>query len=472
MKKFMDEEFLLSTPAARKLYHDYAENMPIYDYHCHLSPKEIAENISFRNVGHLFLGGDHYKWRAMAAFGVDDENIRGAGSDYDKFLAYAKAMPYMLGNPLYHWTHLELKRVFGIETPLSEKTAPEIWEKANAMLATEDFRAKKLIEKFNVKLICTTDDPVDSLEWHDRIAADKNFRTKVLPAFRPDKAVNIQKPGFAEYVKTLSEVSGVEIRTTDDVIAALEKRVDYFHAHGARVSDHGLDSVPFAQVEMEKADRALQAAMKGEKPCAECVNHYRTALLIALGGMYAKRGWVQQYHMNALRNNNSVMFEKHGPDTGFDSINDELIAVNLSGLLDAQEKKGLLPKTILYSLNPAANAILASMAGNFQTEAGIPGKVQFGSAWWFNDQRDGMTDQIKTLANVGLLSTFVGMLTDSRSFVSYPRHEYFRRILCDLFGNLAENGEYPADMEALGTMVEDISYNNALHYFRFDEVIK
>ena len=465
MRKFMDEDFMLYSPAAKKLYHDYAEDMPIFDYHCHLQTKEIAENISFRNIGHLFLGGDHYKWRAMAAYGIDDKYIRGDGSDYEKFLAYAKAMPYMMGNPLYHWTHLELKRVFGIETPLNEKSAPEIWEKANAMLATEAFRAKRLIEKFGVKLVCTTDDPADTLEWHDMIAGDKDFRVKVLPTFRPDKAVNVQKPGFAEYIAKLSEVSGVEIKTTADAIAALEKRVEFFHEHGARISDHGMDTISFVEVDMEKADKALAKALAGEKPCAECAEHYRTALYIALGGMYAKRGWAQQYHLNAIRNNNSAMFAKYGPDTGFDSIHDELIAEKLSGLMDAQEKKGMLPKTILYSLNPNHNYVLASMAGNFQTAAGIPGKVQFGSGWWFNDQRDGMEDQMKALASVGLLSTFVGMLTDSRSFVSYPRHEYFRRILCNIIGTWVENGEYPEDWDTLGEIVNGICYNNAEKYF-------
>lgn len=468
MRKFMDEDFLLSTPAAQKLYHDYAENMPIYDYHCHLSPKEIAENIRFRNIGHLMLGGDHYKWRAMAAYGIDDRNIRGEGSDYDKFLAYATAMPYMIGNPLYHWTHLELKRVFGIETPLNAKSAPEIWEKANAMLATDDFRAKRLIEKFNVKLVCTTDDPVDSLEWHDKIAEDKEFKAKVLPAFRPDKAVNILKGGFADYIAQLSKVSGIEIKTTADVIAALDSRVEYFHQHGARISDHGLDTLPAPGADMARADAALAAALSGKEVCPECADHYRACLLIALGGMYARRGWVQQYHVNALRNNNSAMFDKYGPDTGFDSVNDSLIAEKLSFLMDAQEKLGMLPKTILYSLNERDNYVLASMAGNYQTNGKIAGRIQFGSAWWFCDQKDGMFTQMRNLASVGLLSKFVGMLTDSRSFVSYPRHEYFRRILCELIGSWVDNGEYPEDWDTLGEIVRGVCYNNAVEYFGID----
>ena len=465
MRKFMDEDFLLTTPAARKLYHDFAEQMPIFDYHCHLSPREIAENIKFRNIGHLFLGGDHYKWRAMATYGIDDAAIRGEGSDYDKFMAYAAAMPYMIGNPLYHWTHLELKRVFGIDEPLSAKTAQNVWDKANAMLATDDFRAKRLIEKFNVKLICTTDDPIDSLEYHDAIAADPDFKVKVLPAFRPDKAINVSRAGFAEYINKLGEVTGVCIKTTADVINALEKRVEYFHNHGARISDHGLDTLAYADVDIAHADAALSAALSGEAVCAQCAEHYKTAILVALGGMYARRGWVQQYHMNALRNNNTAMFEKHGPDTGFDSVNDAPVAEKLSRLLDAQECQGLLPKTILYSLNARDNYVLASMAGNFQTQTGVAGKVQFGSAWWFCDQKDGMIDQMKTLASVGLLSTFVGMLTDSRSFVSYPRHEYFRRILCEIIGEWVENGEYPDDWDTLGEIVRGICYNNAVKYF-------
>lgn len=464
MKPFMDEDFLLTTLTAKKLYHDYAEKMPIIDYHCHLSPREIAENIGFQNIGRLMLGGDHYKWRAMAAYGIPDELIRGNVDDYARFRAYAKAMPYMIGNPLYHWTHLELKRVFGIDIPLSEKTADEIWKKANAMLATDDFRAKRLIEKFDVKLICTTDDPVDSLEWHEKIKEDADFHVKVLPAFRPDKAINVDKAGFSDYVARLSAVAGVEIHKTSDMIAALEKRVAFFHDRGARVSDHGLEHIVYADVEIEKADSALEAAMNGGVVCADCAEHYKTALLIALGGMYARRGWTQQYHLNALRNNNTAMFEKHGPDTGFDSISDELVAAKLSRLMDAQERAGMLPKTILYSLNPAANAVLAAMAGNFQS-ADAPGKVQFGSAWWFLDQRDGMTEQIKTLASTGLLSTFVGMLTDSRSFVSYPRHEYFRRILCEIIGGWVENGEYPADDEMLGEIVRGICFENAKNYF-------
>jgi glucuronate isomerase len=439
MKQFMDKDFMLSNETAKALFHEAAANMPILDYHCHLSPKEIAENIAFRNVGHLFLGGDHYKWRIMLAFGVPEKLIRGDGDDKEKFFAYAKVLPHAIGNPLYHWTHLELQRVFGIETVLNEKTAPEIWDRCNALLAGEDFRAQRLIDKFHVDTLCTTDDPIDDLHWHKQIAKEGTFKAKVLPAFRPDKAVNVDRAGFAEYIGKLSSVSGIAIKNTEDVMEALGKRVAFFHEAGCRLSDHALDTVPFADVKMKKADRALKDSLEGETVSPEDAAHYRTALLVALGQMYHQRGWVQQYHIAAMRNNNTRIFKTCGPDVGFDSILDEPIAHNLSRLLDEQDKRDCLPKTILYSLNPAANAAIGAMLGNFQ-QSGVPGKIQMGSAWWFLDQRDGMVDQMKTLANMGLLSRFVGMLTDSRSFVSYPRHEYFRRILCDVIGAWVENG--------------------------------
>ncbi len=464
MKQFMDKDFMLSTETAKVLFHEAAQSMPIMDYHCHLSPKEIAENIAFRNVSHLFLGGDHYKWRAMLAFGIPEKLIRGDGDDKDKFFAYAKMLPHAIGNPLYHWTHLELQRVFGIDTVLNEKTAPEIWDRCNALLATEDFRAQRLIDKFHVDTLCTTDDPIDDLRWHKQIAKEGTLHAKVLPAFRPDKAVNADRAGFAEYIVKLSSVSGIAIKSTEDVIDALGKRVAFFHEEGCRISDHALDTVPFADVKMKKADRALKDSLEGETVSPEDAAHYRTALLTALGEMYHHHGWVQQYHIAAMRNNNTRIFKTFGPDVGFDSILDEPIAYNLSRLLDAQDKKDSLPKTILYSLNPAANAVIGTMLGNFQ-QSGIPGKIQMGSAWWFLDQRDGMVDQLKTLANMGLLSRFVGMLTDSRSFVSYPRHEYFRRILCNEIGTWVENGEYPSDIEFLKTMVQDICFNNAKQYF-------
>lgn len=467
MKPFMDEDFLLTTDTAKKLYHDYAERMPIIDYHCHLSPREIAENIQFRNVTELFLGGDHYKWRFMASMGVDDSLIRGNGDDYEKFLAYAKCISMAIGNPLYHWTHLELKRVFGITEPLNEKSAPAIWEKCNALLAKEEFRSRRLIEKFDVRVVCTTDDPADSLEYHRQLAADPSFKVKVLPAFRPDKAVKINLDGFKEYIDKLALVSGVEIKCAEDVAKALKVRAKFFDENGCRASDHALDTVPYAEVDMNKVNEAFALAMSGKKPSDELTDQYRTYLMIFLGGVYHELGWAQQYHMNAQRNNNGPMFRKYGADIGFDSISDELISAKLCKLLGAQEDKGLLPKTILYSLNPSANYILGTAIGNFQTEAGIAGKMQFGSAWWFCDQKTGMIEQMTILAALGSLSSFVGMLTDSRSFVSYPRHEYFRRILCDILGTWVENGEYPADWDALKTIVEGICYNNAKAYFGF-----
>ena len=467
MKPFMDEDFLLSTETAKKLYHEYAENMPIIDYHCHLSPKEIAENKPFRNISHLFLGGDHYKWRFMASMGVDDKFIRGDGDDYTKFMEYARCIQFAIGNPLYHWTHLELKRVFGITEPLTVESAPAIWEKANALLATEDFLPRRLIEKFDVRVVCTTDDPIDSLEYHEAIAKDPSFNVKVLPAFRPDKAIKVNLGGFDAYIKELSKVSGIEINNPEDVCKALEIRAKYFDEHGCRASDHALDTVPYAEVEMAKVNAAFEKGMKGQIPTDEECDNYRTYLMVFLGGVYNKLGWAQQYHMNAQRNNNGPIFRKYGADVGFDSISDELISAKLCKLLNAQEEKGQLPKTILYTLNPAANYILGSAIGDFQTEAGIAGKMQFGSAWWFCDQKEGMYEHMKTLAALGALSAFVGMLTDSRSFVSYPRHEYFRRILCDILGTWVENGEYPADWATLETIVKGICYNNCKNYFGF-----
>ena len=467
MKQFMDEDFLLSTPTARTLYHEFAENMPIIDYHCHLVPREIAENKPFRNITHLFLGGDHYKWRFMASMGVDDKFIRGDGDEYEKFLAYAKCISVAIGNPLYHWTHLELKRVFGINEPLSEKTAPMIWEKCNALLATPDYLPRRLIERFDVRVVCTTDDPVDTLEYHEILAKDESFKVKVLPTFRPDKAVKIDLDGFKEYIEKLSAVSGVKINSVEDVVKALKNRAEFFAAHGCRISDHALDTVPYTDNCRDLAQSALQTALSGGKPSADETDAYRTFVMVGLGEIYHDLDWAQQYHMNAQRNNNGPIYRKYGADVGFDSISDEGISAKLCKLLNAQEEKGTLPRTILYTLNPAANYILGTAIGNFQTQSGIAGKMQFGSAWWFCDQKDGMYEHMRTLAALGALSAFVGMLTDSRSFVSYPRHEYFRRILCDMMGQWVENGEYPCDMEVLKKIVQGICYFNAEKYFRF-----
>ncbi len=464
MKPFMDENFLLTTETARVLFHEAAKDMPIIDYHCHLQPREIAQNVKFDNITQLMLGGDHYKWRAMLSWGVEERLIRGDGDPREKFIAYADALSHAIGNPLYHWTHLELQRVFGVDTPLNKDTAPEIYDYTSELLQQEDFRAQALVDKFHVDYLCTTDDPVDDLSFHQAIAAEGKMKARVLPAFRPDKAINVERAGFADYIHQLSRAAGMEIKSTADVLTALERRVEYFHAMGARISDHALDTVPFGEPSFKQADKAFHAAMNGEEMKQKHIDSYRTVLLAGLGGMYAQRGWVQQYHMNAMRNNNTAMFRRYGPDVGFDSMTDHPVARNLSRLMDLQDAQGQLPKTILYCLNGAANGVIGSMLGNFQ-QSGVKGKIQMGSGWWFMDQKDGMEDQLRHLANLGVLGTFVGMLTDSRSFISYPRHEYFRRILCNLIGQWVENGEYPGDMEFLKGLVQDISYRNAKEYF-------
>lgn len=464
MKAFMDEHFLLGNSTAQKLYHEYAESMPIIDYHCHLSPKEIAENKKYRNITELWLGGDHYKWRAMRTNGIEEKYITGDAEDKEKFLAWAKTMSACIGNPLYHWTHLELKRYFGIDKLLSEDTAEEIWSRCNEMLKSDDFSARGLIRRSNVKVVCTTDDPVDTLEHHMALAGDHSFDVKVLPAFRPDKAVNIDKEGFAEYLLKLGAVSGVEIRDFASLKQALLKRMEFFHQTGCRVSDHGLDNAVFAAGTEEEAGVILGKAVRGEALTEVEFEKYKTQVLLFLGREYARRNWIMQLHMGTIRNNNLRMMRLLGPDTGFDAIGDHVYALSLARLLNALDETGELPKTILYCLNPGDNEVLATIAGCFQG-GGIPGKIQFGSGWWFNDQKDGMIRQMTALANLGLLSRFVGMLTDSRSFLSYTRHEYFRRILCNLLGEWVENGEAPNDMALLGNMMKDICYHNAQNYF-------
>ncbi len=408
---FINNDFMLKTKTAKELY-EHVKDLPIIDYHCHISPKMIAENYQFKNAFELFLGGDHYKWRQMRTNGIDERYITGDADDFEKWMAFAKTMPLLIGNPLYHWTHLELKRYFDIDETLNENTAKAIWDKINACLATEEYRVRGLIKMSNVETICTTDAPYDTLEYHRAIKAIDGFDTKVIPAFRPD----------------LSKIN-----------SDFPERFDFFHENGCRLSDHAVDSMDGETIEK----------------------------LIYLGEEYAKRGWVWQLHIGALRNNNTRMFEKLGPDTGFDSVNDFQIAEGLSKILDGLDKKDMLPKTILYTLNPKDNYVLGTMLGNFQG-GGVAGKIQFGSGWWFNDQRDGMESQMRALANLGMIARFVGMLTDSRSFVSYTRHEYFRRIMCNLLGKWVEDGEYPADMETLKKIVADISYYNAKNYFDFD----
>lgn len=468
MKNFMDENFLLKNETAVRLYHDYAKQMPIIDYHCHLSPKEIYENKTFKNITEIWLYGDHYKWRLMRANGVTEEYITGSASDYDKFMAWAKTVPMTIGNPLYNWTHLELQRFFGINELLDENSAPGIWEKVNALLNSEGFGVRDFIEKSNVKVVCTTDDPVDSLEYHLRLKEDADFNVSVLPSFRPDKGLEINRDGFVQWVEKLQAVSAIQIESYEDFLKAFESRVRFFHSVGGRVSDHAIDKMMYAETTKEEAAQIFSEALKGNKVSSEDEKKYKTFTLKFLGQLYSELGWAMQFHINALRNNNSRMFEKMGPDTGWDSMNDEEIAKPLASLLNLLEQDHALPKTIIYSLNPNDNAVIATMIGNFQG-GGIPGKMQFGTAWWFNDQKDGMLEQMKALSNAGLFSRFIGMLTDSRSFLSYTRHEYFRRLVCSLIGDWVENGEVPNQMEFLGRIVQGISYLNAKEYFQFEK---
>ena len=435
--------------------------MPIVDYHCHLSPQEIYEDKKYENITQVWLYGDHYKWRAMRSAGLDEKFMTGSASDREKFDAWAKVMPLCIGNPLYHWTHLELQRFFGINTPLNEKTADAIWKKTSEKL--KNMSARKLIESSNVEVVCTTDDPADTLEYHIMLAKDTSFKTRVLPTYRPDKAVNITAPDFALYIKKLAGASGVDINTVYDVIEALLKRVDFFAQVGGRISDHAFVYVPFEKATDEEIDAIFARAMAGESITEQEGDCYKTKIMLALGKKFHELGWTMQLHIGAQRNNNSRMFEKLGPDTGFDSIADEKIAAKLAQFLDALDKDGNLPKTILYTLNPVHNFVIGTMLGNFQSSE-APSKIQFGTAWWFVDHKDGMEEQMRHLASLGLLSKFVGMLTDSRSFLSYPRHEYFRRIMCNLIGKRVENGEYPEDWTALEEIVKGISYNNAKKY--------
>ena len=460
----MDENFLLKSETAEKLYHDYAKDMPIFDYHCHLSPKEIAENKSFKNITEIWLGGDHYKWRAMRSNGIAEEYITGNATDYEKFKVWAKTVPNCLGNPLYHWSHLELKRYFDMDIIINENTADEIWEKTNEIIAHKNFTAKEIIKKFNVKVICTTDDAIDSLEYHKMIKEDDDFPVTVAPTLRPDKGINIDKDGFIHWVNKLSEVSNIKIKSYDNLIEALYVRIDFFHEVGCRLSDHGLDKMFFKDGTDGEVDRIFQKAMNGQELDDLEIQKYKTMTMVKLAKRFNELNWTMQLHIGALRNNNSKMFNKLGPDTGFDSIGDQNIAEPLSRLLDTISIESGLPKTILYTLNAKDNDVLGTMIGNFQ-DGEIPGKIQFGTAWWFHDQKDGMEKQMVSSANLGLFSRFVGMVTDSRSFLSYTRHEYFRRVLCNLLGTWAEDGEVPHDMDLLGNIVQGICYNNAINYF-------
>ncbi|MDE6736773.1 MAG: glucuronate isomerase [Treponemataceae bacterium] len=467
MKKFMDKNFLLETKTAQKLF-EACKDEPLWDYHCHLPPEQIAQNKKFSSITDIWLGGDHYKWRQMRTYGIDEKYITGDAEPYEKFVRWAETIENLIGNPLYHWTHLELQRYFGIDEPLTVKSAPEIYKAANELLKGDDLSVKGIFKNFHVYAVGTTDDPADSLEYHKAIAAGTapigTIDTKVRPSYRPDKAININLPTYPAYIKKLSEVSGIDIQTSDDVIAALIKRLDFFIENGCRASDHALEYPPFKIASDKEIDAVVKKALSGEAVSEAEAEAYKTKILLALGREYAKKNVVMQWHMNAIRDNNKAMFKKLGPDTGFDGSHDKPLAENLAALLNLIEENGGLPKTILYTLNPKDYYSIGTIMGCFQG-GGIKGRVQLGSGWWFCDHRDGMEQQIKVLGNLGMIPAFVGMLTDSRSFLSYSRHEYFRRILCNVIGGWVENGEYPDDMERLTKMVKDISFGNALRYF-------
>ena len=461
---FITDDFLLQTETAKVLYHKYAENMPIIDYHCHINPKEIYEDRKFENITQIWLGGDHYKWRLIRSNGVAENEITGDADDRTKFQHFAEMLPKAIGNPMYHWCHLELKRYFGYDGVLNGETAEEIWNLCNAKLQEDEMSVCSIIRKSGVKMIGTTDDPIDDLIWHKKIRDENKCSAKVLPSYRPDKAVNIDKAGFTDYIAKLAAAAEMEINTADDVKAALTKRLEYFCELGCAASDHGLDYVYYSEATDEEVNEIFKKAMAGNAVTKDEAEKYKTAIMLHVGREYAKRNVVMQLHYGAQRNTNTALFNKLGPDTGFDCISTYNCGENITAFLNALAVDGLLPKTILYSLNPGDNQLLDTIIGCFQgTEAA--GKIQHGSAWWFSDTKSGMEAQLESLANLSILGNFVGMLTDSRSFLSYTRHEYFRRILCNLFGKWVENGEYPADEKQLGQMVVDICYNNAKKYF-------
>ena len=466
MKKFMDKDFLLSTDTAKTLYHAYAEQMPIVDYHCHINPQEIWEDRKFDNITQVWLGGDHYKWRQMRSNGVDEKYITGDASDREKFQKWAETMPKLIGNPLYHWSHLELKRYFGYDGYLNGDTAEEVWNLCNEKLHQDSMSVRNIIRKSNVTLICTTDDPADTLEWHKKLAEDDSFEVKVLPAWRPDKAMNIVKPDFAAYMAKLSAASGIEIKDLNSLKDALKNRMEFFASMGCCVSDHALEYVMYVPADDAELNTIFQKGLAGQAVTKEEELKYKTSFMLFVAKEYNRMGWVMQLHYGCKRDNNALMYEKLGPDTGFDCINNYAPSAQMADFLNALSATDEIPKTIIYSLNPNDNASIGTIIGCFQSKC--PGKIQQGSAWWFNDHKVGMTEQMTSLANLGCLGNFIGMLTDSRSFLSYTRHEYFRRILCELIGGWVENGEYPADMKALKEIIEGISYNNAIKYFGFD----
>lgn len=466
MKPFMDEDFLLNSNIAKQLYHDYADKMPIIDYHCHINPQEIAEDRRFENIAQVWLGGDHYKWRLMRSNGVEERDITGDATDREKFQKWAETLEKAIGNPLYHWSHLELQRYFGYYGTLNGDNAGEVWNLCNEKLKQTNMSARNLIKKSKVTQICTTDDPIDSLEWHKMIADDATFDVQVRPAWRPEMAMGIDKPEFADYICKLSDISGVEINCFADLQEALVKRMEFFNEMGCVISDHSLDYVMYIPASNEEIEMIFRKAMESQSVTYEEKMKYQTAFMLFAGCEYAKQNWVMQLHYGVKRNNDAFRFQKLGADTGFDCISNYTPTSQLADFLNALAIDNHLPKTILYSLNPNDNAAIGTIIGCFQNN-GICGKIQQGSAWWFNDHKTGMVEQMTSLANLGLLANFVGMLTDSRSFLSYTRHEYFRRILCNMIGEWIENGEYPNDTVRVGKMVENISYNNAIKYFNF-----
>lgn len=467
MKKFMDEDFLLSTETAQALFHEYAEKMPILDYHCHIDAEEIAKDRKFENITQVWLGGDHYKWRQMRSNGIEEKYITGNASDREKFQKWAETLEKAIGNPLYHWSHLELKRYFGYSGVLNGETAEEVWNLCNAKLQQDDMSVRNIIRKSGVTLLCTTDDPADSLKWHQMIAQDQEFDVQVLPAWRPDKAMNLEKSDYTEYLERLEEAAQVNIQSFSDLKTALIKRMKFFDGMGCKVSDHGLEYVMYLPATEEEVDAIFRKRLTGEPITREEEIKFKTAFMIFAGREYHRLGWAMQLHYGCKRDNNKLRYQQLGPDTGYDCINNYTPSSQMVDFLNALEETDELPKTILYSLNPNDNAAIGTAIGCFQ-DSGAIGKIQQGAAWWFNDHKVGMTEQMTTLANLGLLGNFIGMLTDSRSFLSYTRHEYFRRILCELIGGWVENGEYPDDRKRLGKMVEDISYCNAVRYFGFD----
>lgn len=465
MKKFMDEDFLLTTETAKNLYHNYAEKLPIIDYHCHLSPQEIYEDVRYENITQVWLGADHYKWRQMRSNGVEEKYITGDASDREKFQKWAETLERAIGNPLYHWSHLELKKYFGYEGHLCGDTAQEVWDLTSEKLKQENMSARGLILQSNVDTICTTDDPIDSLEWHRKIKED-GFEVKVLPAWRPDKAMNIEKADFVQYITKLAQVSGVEIKDFDSLIEALKNRMDFFAENGCTVSDHGLEYVMYESYEPAEVNEIVKTRLSDGVLTKTEERKYKTAFMTALGREYAKKNWVMQLHYGVQRDLNKKVFNALGPDAGIDAINTYSSSIEMGQYLNALAIDDSLPKTIIYSLNPADNAAIGTVIGCFQDSSAV-GKIQHGAAWWFNDHKTGMMEQMTSLANLGLLGNFVGMLTDSRSFLSYTRHEYFRRIMCELIGGWVENGEYPDDEKALKQIVEGISYYNCKNYFCF-----